>query len=65
MWNLNPKVIKRMERLVLRHLEEVSIVNWKGYGRKCLWPDVRYYPVIFLETLGKAPETSVGIFYLG
>jgi len=47
---------------VLRHLEELSIVNWKGYGRKCLWSDLKYYPVIFLETLGKVLETSVGIF---
>jgi hypothetical protein len=27
-----------------------------------LWSDLRYYLVIFLETLGKALETSVGIF---
>jgi hypothetical protein len=47
---------------MLRQIGQLSIVNWKGYGRKCLWPDLRYYPVIFLEMLGKAPETSVGIF---
>jgi hypothetical protein len=28
-------------------------MNWKGYGRKWSWNNVRYYPGIFLEGLRK------------
>jgi hypothetical protein len=27
--------------------------EWKGYGRKQLWPNLRYYPVICMEELKK------------
>jgi hypothetical protein len=29
------------------------MMNWKGCGRKQSWPNLRYYPNIFLEGLGK------------
>jgi hypothetical protein len=29
-------------------------MNWKGFGRKHSWPNLRYYPGIFLEELRKA-----------
>jgi hypothetical protein len=28
-------------------------MNWKGHGRKWSWPNLRYYPGIFLEGLRK------------
>jgi hypothetical protein len=28
-------------------------MNWKGYGREWSWPNLRYYPGIFLEGLRK------------
>jgi hypothetical protein len=28
-------------------------MNWKGYGKKQVWPDFRYYPGICLEELRK------------
>jgi hypothetical protein len=27
--------------------------NWKVFGRKQQWPNLRYYPGIFLEELSK------------
>jgi hypothetical protein len=30
---------------------------WKVYGRKHPWPDLRYYPDIFLEGLNKTMKT--------
>lgn len=32
---------------------ERMIVNWRGCGRKWLWPDLRYYPGIFPEGDGR------------
>jgi hypothetical protein len=29
------------------------MMNWKGYGTKQSWPNLRYYPNIFLEGLRK------------
>jgi len=34
-------------------------VNWKGCGRKWLWPDLRYQLRIFLEGLINIVESSV------
>jgi hypothetical protein len=31
-------------------------MNWKGYGRKWSWPNLRYYPRISLEVLRKTME---------
>jgi hypothetical protein len=31
-------------------------MNWKGCGRKQLWPNLRYYPGICLEGLRKIME---------
>jgi hypothetical protein len=36
-------------------------MNWKGYGRKQSWPNLRYYPGICLEGLTKTTKTSVRI----
>jgi hypothetical protein len=36
-------------------------MNWKGCGRKRSWPNLRYYPGICLEGLGKPRKTSVMI----
>jgi hypothetical protein len=33
-------------------------MNWKGYGRKCLWPNLRYYPSIYVKGLRKTTKTS-------
>jgi hypothetical protein len=33
-------------------------MNWKGYGRKWSWPNLRYYPGIFLEGLWKTTKIS-------
>jgi hypothetical protein len=35
--------------------------NWKGFGRKWSWPNLRYYPGIHLEGLRKTTENSVRI----
>jgi hypothetical protein len=32
------------------------MMNWEGCGRKQSWPNLRYYPNIFLEGLGKTTE---------
>jgi hypothetical protein len=37
------------------------MMNWKGYGRKQSWPNLRYFPNIFLEGLRKLQKTSVRI----
>jgi hypothetical protein len=31
-------------------------MNWKGCGRKWLWPNLRYYPGICLEELRKTTK---------
>jgi hypothetical protein len=31
-------------------------MNWRGCGRKLSWPNLRYYPDIFLEVLRKATK---------
>jgi hypothetical protein len=36
------------------------ILNWRGYGRKRPWPDLRYYPGICLEGQRKATKTQSG-----
>jgi hypothetical protein len=36
-------------------------MNWKGCGRKWLWPNLRYYPGIFLEALRKTIKSPVRI----
>jgi hypothetical protein len=33
------------------------MTNWKGYGRKKSWPNLRYYPGIFLDRLRKTTKT--------
>jgi hypothetical protein len=33
-------------------------MNWKGYGRKWAWPNLRYYPGICLEGLRKATKNA-------
>jgi hypothetical protein len=35
-------------------------MNWKGYGRKELWPDLGYYSGIFLEGLRKTVKNLLG-----
>jgi hypothetical protein len=37
-------------------------MNGKGCGRKPYWPNLRYYPGIYLETLKIATKTLVQIF---
>jgi hypothetical protein len=32
-------------------------MNWKGYGRKRLWPNLRYYPGICMEGLRKTTKS--------
>jgi hypothetical protein len=32
------------------------MINWKGCGRKWLWPILKYYPSISLEELRKATQ---------
>jgi hypothetical protein len=36
-------------------------MNWKVYGRKQSWHNLRYYPGISLEKLRKAMKISVRI----
>jgi hypothetical protein len=31
-------------------------MNWEGYGRKRSWPNLRYYPGIYLDGLRKATK---------
>jgi hypothetical protein len=33
------------------------IINWKGYGRRESWPNLRYYPGILLEGLRRTMKT--------
>jgi hypothetical protein len=33
-------------------------MNLKGYGRKRSWPNLRYYPEIYLEGLRKTTKNS-------
>jgi hypothetical protein len=37
----------------------LCVTNWKGRGRKRSWPDLRYYPDIWLKGLRKSGEISV------
>jgi hypothetical protein len=37
------------------------MMNWRGFGRKQSWPNIRYYPDIRLEGLRKNQENSVRI----
>jgi hypothetical protein len=37
------------------------MMNWKGYGRNWSWPNLRYYPSIYLEGLRKTTKASEGI----
>jgi hypothetical protein len=37
------------------------MMNWKGCGRKQLWPNLRHYPNICLQGLRKTTKTSVKI----
>jgi hypothetical protein len=32
------------------------MMNWKGKGKKRLWPNLRYYPGIFLEGMRKTTK---------
>jgi hypothetical protein len=32
------------------------MMKWQGYGRKRSWPDLRYYPGIFVEGLRKTTK---------
>jgi hypothetical protein len=36
------------------------MLNWRGYGRKRPWPDLRYYSGICLEGRRKATKTQSG-----
>jgi hypothetical protein len=36
-------------------------MNWKGYGKKQPWPNLRYYPSICQEGLRETTKTSVRI----
>jgi hypothetical protein len=33
-------------------------MNWKGYGRVWSWPNLRYYPSIFLEVVRRILKNS-------
>jgi hypothetical protein len=37
------------------------MMNWKGFGRKWLWPNLIYYPSIHLERLKKTTKTLVRV----
>jgi hypothetical protein len=41
------------------------MMNWKGYGRKRLWPNFRYHTSTCLEGLSKTTKTSVRIACIG
>jgi hypothetical protein len=36
-------------------------MNWKGFGTKKSWPNLRYYPGILQEELRKTTKPSVRI----
>jgi hypothetical protein len=36
-----------------------SIMNWKGFEKKWLWPNIRHYPEIFLNLLKKGHKSLV------
>jgi hypothetical protein len=41
-------------------------MNWKGYGRKWLWPNLRYCPWICVEVLRETMKNlSHGNWFLG
>jgi hypothetical protein len=40
-------------------------MNWKEYGRKLSWPNLRYYPGICLEGLKKTKNLSEESQYPG
>jgi hypothetical protein len=40
--------------------DDSMITNWKEYGRKWSWPNIRYYPSIYFERLRKAMKTLSG-----
>jgi hypothetical protein len=40
-------------------------MDWKGYGRKHLWPNFRYYPRIFLEEHGNHEKPQPGKLMFG
>jgi hypothetical protein len=42
-------------------LNSRMILNWKGYGRKCSWSNLKYYFAIFLDGMRKAKE-NLGLF---
>jgi hypothetical protein len=35
----------------------IGLMNWKGYGKKPSWPNLRYYPGIFQEEMRKATKS--------
>jgi hypothetical protein len=37
------------------------MMNWKGFGRKLSWFNLKYYTSIFLEGLRKATKTALRI----
>jgi hypothetical protein len=37
------------------------MMNWKGFGRKLSWRNLRYYPGIRLEGLTKTKKISIRI----
>jgi hypothetical protein len=41
------------------------MMQWKGFGRKRSWPNLRYYPEICLEGLRKPAEKSQDSRFLG
>jgi hypothetical protein len=45
----------------LNGIVKQGIVNWKGYGRKQLWLNLRFHAIICLERLRKTTKASVSI----
>jgi len=40
-----------------RMINDQWTVNWRGYGRKCSWPNMKYSTEVFLEGLRNITET--------
>jgi hypothetical protein len=55
------ETVSSAECIALGDWEDECITNWKGYGRKWSWPNLRYYLRIFLEGLRKTIKKPVTI----
>jgi len=40
-----------------RMIDDQWAVNWRGYGRKCSWPNMKYCIEVFLEGLRNITKT--------